>query len=100
MYGHIKNKISLRTIKKPLNPMGWPKEIFDLVKEYREKFKMNNYNAILFNSESYLRDKNFIIAKNCSINTHKFRKKTQINNVLVSENGIGARNNVTYYSNF
>ena len=74
----IKNKISLRTIKKPLNPYGVAKEIFDLVKEYREKFKMNNYNAILFNSESYLRDKNFIIAKICiaAINAHKFRKNT------------------------
>ena len=87
MYGHIKNKISLRTIKKPLNPYGVAKKkSFDLVKEYREKFKMNNYNAILFNSESYLRDKNFIIAKICiaAINAHKFRKKTQINNILVS----------------
>ena len=47
---------------------------------------MKNYNAILFNTESFLRNKNFVIAKICiaAINAYKFRKKTSINNILVS----------------
>ena len=35
------------------------KKSFNLVKKYREKYKMKNYNAILFNSESFLRKKIF-----------------------------------------
>ena len=47
---------------------------------------MENYNAILFNSESYLRDKSFLIAKICiaAINAYKFKKITTINNILVT----------------
>ena len=87
MYGHVKGKINLTTPKKPLNPYGKAKkESFNLVKNYRENFKMKNYNAILFNTESFLRNKNFVIAKICiaAINAYKFRKKTSINNILVS----------------
>lgn len=87
MYGHIKGKISLTTPKKPLNPYGKAKKkSFNLVKKYRENFKMENYNAILFNSESYLRDKSFLIAKICiaAINAYKFKKITTINNILVT----------------
>ena len=87
MYGHVKGKINLTTPKNPLNPYGKAKKkSFDLVKNYRENFKMKNYNAILFNTESFLRNKNFVIAKICiaAINAYKFKKKTSINNILVS----------------
>ncbi len=87
MYGHVKGKIELSTPKKPLSPYGLAKKkSFNLVKEYREKYNMNNYNAILFNSESFLRKKNFVIPKIClaAINAHKYKKKTILNNILVS----------------
>jgi len=87
MYGHVKGEINLATPKKPLNPYGKAKKkSFDLVKNYRENFKMKNYNAILFNTESFLRNRNFVIAKICiaAINAYKFQKKTTINNILVS----------------
>ena len=47
---------------------------------------MKNYNAILFNTESFLRKKNFFIPKICLalINAYKFKKKTILNNILVS----------------
>ncbi len=87
MYGHINGKIKLSTPKKPLSPYGLAKKkSFNLVKEYRVKYKMKNYNAILFNSESFLRKKNFVIPKIClaAINAHKYKKKTTLNNILVS----------------
>jgi len=87
MYGHIKNNIDLETPKKPLNPYGESKKIsFELVKKYREIKKLKTYNLILFNTESFLRNKNFIIPKICkaAINAFKNGKKTTINNMLVS----------------
>tara|TARA_B100001121_G_scaffold307509_1_gene329183 strand:- start:37 stop:987 length:951 start_codon:yes stop_codon:yes gene_type:complete len=87
MYGHIKKKINLNTPKKPLNPYGKSKKIsFELVKKYRDKKKLKAFNLILFNTESFLRNKNFIIPKICraAINAFKYKKKTTINNMLVS----------------
>ena len=87
MYGHLKNKIDLTTPKKPLSPYGIAKKkSFNLVKMYREKYKMKNYNAILFNTESFLRKKHFVIPKIClaAIYAYKFNKKTTLNNTLVS----------------
>ncbi len=87
MYGHIKKKINLNTPKKPLSPYGKSKKIsFELVKKYREKKKIKSYNLILFNTESFLRNKKFIIPKICraAINAFKHKKKTTINNMLVS----------------
>ncbi len=87
MYGHIKGKINLKTPKQPLNPYGEAKKkSFNLVKKYREKFGLQNYNAVMFNTESFLRDKNFVIAKICigAILAFKKRKKLLLNNILVS----------------
>ena len=62
------------------------KKAFNIVKGYREKYGMKNYNAILFNSESYLRKKNFLIPKIClaAIKAYKYGSKTTLNNILVS----------------
>jgi GDPmannose 4,6-dehydratase len=87
MYGHIKGKINLKTPKLPLNPYGEAKKkSFNLVKKYRDEFGMQNYNAVMFNTESYLRDKNFLIAKICigAIMAFKKKKKLTLNNIIVS----------------
>lgn len=87
MYGHIRNKIDLNTPKKPLNPYGKAKKkSFNLVKKYREVLGMKNYNAVMFNTESFLRDKNFLIAKICigAIMASKKGKKLTLNNIIVS----------------
>ncbi len=87
MYGHVKERINIKTVKKPLNPYGQAKKkSFEIVKLFREKYKMKNYNAILFNSESFLRNKNFLIAKIClaAIKAYKFKKKTSIRNISIS----------------
>ena len=58
MYGKIKGKIKLSTPKKPLNPYGKAKLLsFNLVKDFRTKYNLAAYNAITFNTDSYLRDK-------------------------------------------
>ncbi len=87
MYGRVKKKIDLNTPKNPLNPYGKAKKkSFELVKMYREKFGMSNYNLIMFNTESFLRDKNFLIAKICigAIGAFKKREKLLLNNTVVS----------------
>jgi len=87
MYGHVRKKIDLKTPKIPLSPYGYAKKkSFDIVKKYRDKFGMKNYNAIMFNTESNLRNKDFLIAKIClgAINAHKNKKKLILNNTLVS----------------
>ena len=87
MYGHVKNKIDLQTLKHPLNPYGYAKKrSFELVKKYRDKFGMKNYNAIMFNTESTLRNKDFLIAKICigAINAFNKNEKLILNNTVVS----------------
>ena len=46
----------------------------------------HNYNGIMFNTESFLRDKNFLIPKICmgAINAFKNGKELRLNNVIVS----------------
>ena len=86
MYGNIKNKIDLKTQKKPLNPYGRAKKrAFNLVKKYRDEFDMQNYNAIIFNTESFYRDEN-ILAKVCigAIKAFKYKKKLTLENINFS----------------
>ncbi len=86
MYGNIKNKIDLKTKKKPLNPYGKAKKkSFNLVKKYRDKFNMQNYNAVIFNTESFYRDEN-ILAKVCigAIKAYKYKKKLTLDNINFS----------------
>ena len=87
MYGHVNKKIDLLTKKNPLSPYGYAKKkSFNIVKKYRDKFGMKNYNAIMFNTESNLRNKEFLVAKIClgAINAYKNKEKINLNNILVS----------------
>ncbi len=87
MFGKIKGSININTPKNPVNPYGKSKKkSFNLVKSYREKQKIQAYNAILFNTESFLRKKNFLIPKIClaAINADKNKTKTMFNNIIVS----------------
>jgi GDPmannose 4,6-dehydratase len=87
MYGHVKNRINLMTPKLPLNPYGEAKKkSFNLVRKYRNEFGVPAYNAIMFNTDSFLRDKNFLIAKICvgAIKAFKNKKRLTLNNIIVS----------------
>lgn len=72
-----KKKLNENSTKNPQNPYGLAKlDSYSLVKFYRNNFKLNCFSGILFNHESKLRPKNFIIPKVIKyIKEKKFNKK-------------------------
>ena len=80
-------KISVNSKKKPISPYGNSKlRSHNLTKFYREKKKLETYNAIFFNTESVYRNKNFLIPKICiaAINANKYKKITYFGNLDIS----------------
>jgi len=66
IFGNQKGFKSLKKKLKPVSPYGKAKlKSFNLTKDFRKKFKLKTYNAILFNCDSILRPKNFVIPKIC-----------------------------------
>ena len=66
IFGNKKKKLELSSNKKPVSPYGCSKlKSFNLVLNYRKRFKLKVYNGILSNCESLLRSKNFILPKIC-----------------------------------
>ena len=66
IFGNQKGLKSLKKKLKPVSPYGKAKlKSFNLTKNFRKKFKLKTYNAILFNCDSILRPKNFVIPKIC-----------------------------------
>ena len=87
IFGNVKGKISLKTRKNPISPYGIAKlASFNITRKYREKYNLLNYNAIIFNTESIYRDKNFLIPKICmsAIKAYKIKKKTGFGNLKIS----------------
>ena len=87
IFGDNNKKLSITSKKLPLNPYGKSKlKSFDITKKYRIKFKQKNYNAVIFNTESILRNKDFLIPKIClsAIYAKKFKKKTDFGNLEIS----------------
>ena len=84
IYGKINGKISLKSKKYPINPYGISKlKGLNVTKLYREKYNLKAYNAIIFNTESVLRNKSFFIPKICmaAINAYKHNLKTAFGNL-------------------
>ena len=80
-------KIRPSSQKIPISPYGKAKLIsFNKTKFFREKKNLKTYNSIIFNSESYFREKSFLIPKIClaAIKAKKFKKKTSFGNLDVS----------------
>ena len=66
IFGNQKGFKSLNKKLNPVSPYGVAKlKSFNLTKKFRKKFKLKTYNAILFNCDSILRPKNFVIPKIC-----------------------------------
>ncbi len=87
MYGKIKGKIKLSSPKNPINPYGSAKvESFNITKMFRLENNLKTYNAIIFNTESYLRNKKYLIPKIClaAINAKLYGTKTAFGNINVS----------------
>ena len=80
-------KIRPSSQKIPISPYGKAKLIsFNKTKFFREKKNLKAYNSIIFNSESYFREKSFLIPKIClaAIKAKEFKKKTSFGNLDVS----------------
>ena len=87
IYGNMKGKLGIKTKKNPVSPYGKSKlASLKITKKFRENKNLNAYNAIIFNTESIYRDKNFLISKIClsAINAKKFGKKTAFGNLNIS----------------
>jgi GDPmannose 4,6-dehydratase len=64
MYGSSKKKIDENSIVNPISFYGLSKSLsYEIVKCYREQFKLNLCNLILFNHESNLRPNHFVLKK-------------------------------------
>jgi len=87
IYGNYKKKISVETIKKPISPYGVAKlKAHNQTKYYREKFNLKSYNAIIFNTESFLRPKYYLVPKICiaAIKAKEKNIKTEFGNLKIS----------------
>ena len=87
IFANTKNRIDLNSKKKPISPYGKSKLMsLNLTKYYRDKFNLNCYNAILFNTESYHRNKEYLIPKIClaAIKAKNFKRKTMFGNLNIS----------------
>ena len=87
MYGKMKGRIKINSPKKPVSPYGYSKvKSFNITKEYREKYKLKTYNAIIFNSESFLRQKHYLIPKICiaALKAKKYKTKTKFGDLNIS----------------
>ena len=103
IFSETKKKINLKTIKKPISPYGKAKLMsFNKTKHFREKKKIKAYNAIIFNTESFLRKKDYLIPKICiaAINAYKFNTKTAFGNLDVSREWNWCEEQVKYLTYF
>ena len=79
IFSETKKKIDIKSKKKPISPYGKSKLLsYNLINNFRNKYKLNSYNLILFNTESYFRDRKYLISKIClaAINAKRFKKLT------------------------
>jgi len=86
IFANTNKKIIVGSKKKPISPYGNSKFLsFNLTKEYRDKFKIETYNALIFNTESIYRETNYLIPKIClaAIRAKKFKKKTAFGNLNI-----------------
>ena len=86
IFSDNKNKLDIKSKKGPISPYGKAKLLsFNITKKYREKYNLKLYNAIFFNTESYYREKDFLIPKICiaAINAKNNGRKTTFGNLNV-----------------
>ena len=87
IFAENKGKLVVSSKKNPISPYGEAKLLsFNYTKFFRNTKKLNTYNAIIFNTESYYRDKNYLIPKIClaAIYAKKHNKKTSFGNLNIS----------------
>ena len=103
IFSETKKKINLKSKKTPISPYGKAKLMsFKKTKYFREIKKIKAFNAIIFNTESFLRKKDYLIPKICmaAINAYKFNSKTAFGNLDVSREWNWCEEQVRYLTYF
>ena len=93
----------IKSKKKPISPYGEAKLMsFNKTKYFREKKKIKAYNAIIFNTESFLRRRDYLIPKICiaAINAFNSNTKTAFGNLDVSREWNWCEEQVRYLTYF
>ncbi len=87
IYANTKKKINLDAKKNPISPYGISKlKSYNITRKYRSEYNLSSYNAVIFNTESTLRKKYYLIPKIClaAIKAKKFGKKTKFGNLEIA----------------
>ena len=103
IFSETKKRINLKSKKNPISPYGKAKLMsFNKTKYFREKKKIKAYNAIIFNTESFLRKRDYLIPKICiaAINAYKFNSKTAFGNLDISREWNWCEEQVKYLTYF
>lgn len=103
IFSNTNKKLNINSNKKPISPYGNSKLLaYKLTKYYRTKYKMKTYNAIIFNTESYYRDKNYLIPKICiaAIRAYKFNEQTAFGNINIAREWNWCEEQVKYLIKF
>ena len=103
IFSETKKKINLKSKKTPISPYGKAKLMsFNETKYFRETKKIKAYNAIIFNTESFLRKRDYLVPKICiaAINAYKFNIKTAFGNLDVSREWNWCAEQVKYLTYF
>ena len=103
IFGNLNKKINVNSPKFPVSPYGKSKlASFEITKYYRDKKNIKAFNAIIFNTESLNRNKEYLIPKIClaAINAKKFKTKTKFGNLNISREWNWCSEQVKYLTMF
>ena len=103
IFAETSKKIKINSKKKPISPYGKAKlDSFNITKFYREKKNLKTYNAIIFNTESFYRKREYLIPKICiaAINAKKYHKKTFFGNLDIIREWNWSDEQVVYLMKF
>ena len=103
IFSETKKKINLKSKKNPVSPYGKAKLMsYNMTKYFREEKKIKAFNAIIFNTESFLRKRDYLIPKIClaAINANKLNIKTSFGNLNISRDWNWCEEQVKYLTYF
>jgi len=103
IFAETSKKIKINSKKNPISPYGKAKlDSFNITKFYREKKNLKTYNAIIFNTESFYRKREYLIPKICiaAINAKKYQKKTFFGNLDIIREWNWSDEQVVYLMKF
>ena len=87
IFAKSNKKLNINSNKKPISPYGKSKLLsFNLTKKFRNQHMIKTYNAVIFNTESIYREKNYLIPKICNsaIRAYKYNTKTYFGNLDIA----------------